>query len=303
MIPDATGRKGRGQGEEEISRRSKIASRELGAGIERESTLREEGASPLSPHVTALEAPAPFLRAVEELGIEFEGAELSRLGLYLAHLLDTTRRFNLTAIRDPEQAWTRHILDSLSLFPLLVTQNAKRVADVGSGGGLPGLPLAILLPRTRFSLIEATGKKARFLAAVAERLALANVAVCEGRAEMLAHDRAVHRESYDAVLARAVGPLATLIELTAPFAKVGGLIVAIKGERAAAEVAAAKRALEALRLAVEKTRRTATGTLVILRKNQSTPRGFPRRPGEPAHNPLGVSRGPRVPKRKDRRGV
>src|SRR6185295_5520740 len=128
----------------------------------------------------------------------------------------------LTAITDPTDAWTKHILDSLTLLPLLadLPENAKLI-DVGSGGGLPGLPLAIVMPHLSFTLLEATGKKVEFLRAAAAALGLKNLTMIQGRAEQLGQDRGersadgrsgAHRESYDAVTARAVGRLATLAE-------------------------------------------------------------------------------------------
>src|SRR5687767_4200689 len=112
-------------------------------------------------NLAPLEPPELFLQQAAELGIEFEQDDIDRLGRYLALLLDANTRFNLTAITDPQQVWTRHILDSLTLVPLINSANAKRVADIGSGGGLPGIPLAIVMREVRFTLVEATGKKAR----------------------------------------------------------------------------------------------------------------------------------------------
>src|SRR6185436_19397799 len=158
--------------------------------------------------------PTPqFLQAAAAAGIEFEEGDLERLGLYLALLLETSRSVNLTATTDPAEAWVRHILDSLTLLALLSElPEGGSVIDVGSGGGLPGIPLAIVAPRLRFTLLEATGKKAEFLTAAGERLGLANVAVVNDRAEHAGH-QPEHRERYDAVVARAVGPLAVLSEL------------------------------------------------------------------------------------------
>src|SRR5438477_3481624 len=106
----------------------------------RSITLRSmsESIQPLTP-------PDSFLRQVESLQIDFDKGDLERLGLYLALLLDANTRFNLTAITDPNQAWTRHIFDSLTLVPVIASLDAKTIIDVGSGGGLPGLPLAIAL--------------------------------------------------------------------------------------------------------------------------------------------------------------
>src|SRR5215471_2734280 len=119
------------------------------------------------PDVSALTPPREFLDAAAALGVEFEPGDVERLGLYLALLLETNKSVNLTAITDPAQAWTRHILDSLTLLSLLSElPEGGSIIDVGTGGGLPGIPLAIVSPHLRVALLEATGKKAEFLSGV-----------------------------------------------------------------------------------------------------------------------------------------
>lgn len=233
-------------------------------------------------------------------GIDFEPGDLDRLGRFLAMLLAANETMNLTAIKDPAEAWTRHVADSLTLLPALAQLSAgSRVIDVGSGGGLPGLPLAIVLPHLRFTLLDSTGKKAEFVRRAAAALGLSNVEVIADRAERLAHDRGAravegraggHREAYDAVIARAVGRLPTLLELTVPFAKVGAPLLLIKGEQADAEVAEAKGALHLLKASHVQTIATPTGRIVVIEKGAATPKLYPRADGEPKRVPLGVER-------------
>lgn len=257
------------------------------------------------PHPTPLPDPLPpapgFADQAAALGIEFEAGDLERLGLYLALLLETNKQFNLTAITDPAEAWTRHILDSLTLIPLLAeAPEGGTVIDVGSGGGLPGLPLAITMPHLRFTLLEATGKKVAFLRDAAAALGLANVEVVQGRAEELGQDRGrrveaagrterehSRRESYDVAVARAVGPMAVIAELTVPLVKVGGQVLLIKGQRAEEELAEAKQALYLLHAHHAGTVDTPTGRVVVLEKARPTPRAYPRKSGEPKRAPLG----------------
>jgi len=238
--------------------------------------------------IAPLAAPTWLVEQASELGIEFEPGDVEQLGLYLALLLDANTRFNLTAVTDPGEAWRRHIFDSLTLVPFIISAEAKQVIDVGSGGGLPGIPLAIALPEVQFTLLEATRKKARFLEEVVERLNLTNVRVVADRAETIgqAHSAAGHRERYDIVLARAVGKLPVLLELTVPLARIGGYVLAMKGEKAPEEIAEAKAALHLLHAHVVRTTPTATGTIVLIEKARKTPRVYPRPPGEPNRAPL-----------------
>ncbi|MCH2153449.1 MAG: 16S rRNA (guanine(527)-N(7))-methyltransferase RsmG [Phycisphaerales bacterium] len=232
--------------------------------------------------------PAAFDQVVEAMGLAFDPGERDKLGRYLQLLYETNKQMNLTAIRDPETAWMRHITDSLSLVPVLASVDSSRIIDVGSGGGLPGIPLSIVTPDSRFVLLEATGKKAAFLQRVVDELSLENVRVVPDRAETAASHGSAHRAAFDVVVARAVGPLPVLVELTVPLATVGGYVVAIKGERASQEIQDAAEAMSILRCEVVDMIETQTGTIVIIRKNKATPRSYPRRPGEPKRKPLGV---------------
>ncbi len=245
------------------------------------------------PTVSPLPPPLGFLAKAEEFGIAFDEGDLGRLGMYLALLLETNKSFNLTAITDPAEAWERHVLDSLTLVPTLGELAAgAEIVDVGSGGGAPGLVLGSVCPGNRFTLVEATGKKARFLEETARAMGLANVRVIADRAENLGRDHREHREKYDAALARAVGRIAVVAELVIPLLKVGGLALLTKGRQAEEEIAEAKEALFLLHAAVAGVVETPTGRVVAIEKRRQTPRIYPRRPGEPARSPLGV--GPRV---------
>ena len=237
------------------------------------------------PSITQL--PENFKALIADLGIEFDEGDVQQLANYLDLLLETNKQFNLTGIKEPEEAWTKHILDSLSLIPTLVKEGAQHVVDVGSGGGLPGIPLAITLPDVTFTLVETTRKKALFLSDAVEQLGLDNVTVIAERAENLSTKDGGFRGIADAVIARAVGPLNVLLELTIPFAKIDGVVLAIKGERAPIEVEEARKALHVLKAGVESSVRTTTGTVLTIRKNEATPKKYPRLAGEPKRMPIG----------------
>lgn len=240
--------------------------------------------------------PARFVEAIAQLGLELEPAEIENLRRFLTLLLETNQTTNLTAITDPEQAWIKHILDALTLVPILATLGEQtgeserlRVADVGSGGGVPAIPLAIVMPQYDFVLVEATGKKADYLRQACVALRLNNVTVVNERAEVVGQSRQ-HREIYDAAIARALGHLAIVCELCAPLVRPSGVVIAVKGQKADQELIEAERALGLLGLRHVDTSETPTGRLVLLEKTTRTPRIYPRGNGEPARVPLGVPR-------------
>jgi 16S rRNA (guanine527-N7)-methyltransferase len=206
------------------------------------------------------------------------------LSEYLDLFLHSAQLFNLTAIRDRAEAWDRHVIESLRLLPLLGPGTS--LIDVGSGGGLPGMVLAIARPDLAVTLLEATGKKARFLEQTGRTLALENLTVLCQRAESAGAAKSAHRERFDIVTARAVAPLRVLLELTVPFARPGGLVLAVKGEKAADELVAAASALRELHVAHEQTVRQPTASVVLLRKRAATSAKYPRRAGEPTRSPL-----------------
>lgn len=231
-------------------------------------------------------------------GIVLENDEPTKLGRFMAMLMHANTRMNLTAVRDEQEAWDRHIFDSLTLLPMLseLQDNAK-IIDIGTGGGLPGIPLAIVMPQHRFTLVDSTKKKCDYLDQVIRALGLTNARVICARAEALGQDRGeriatgridAHREHYDIAMARGVGQIPMLAELTVPLVKVGGLVLMTKGQRAQEELAEAKAALHLLHTAHAGTIDTPTGKVVILEKLRKTPRDYPRRDGEPKRSPLGV---------------
>ena len=235
-----------------------------------------------------LPAPPEFLAQAAELGIAFEAGEVEKLGRFLALLLHANTRMNLTAIKEPGEAWQRHILDALTLLaPLAELPEGASVIDIGTGGGVPGVPLAIVRPDMRFTLLDATAKKTAFVRAAMDMLGVEHGSVVTARAEQAARDPQ-HRDTYDAAIARAVGPMATIAELATPFVKPGGVALLIKGEKAGEELIAAKAALHMLLSAHAGTLDTPTGRIVVLEKMRPTPKAYPRGNGDPKRKPLGI---------------
>jgi 16S rRNA (guanine527-N7)-methyltransferase len=187
-----------------------------------------------------------------------------------------------------------HIADSLSGLQLEPIRSAARIADVGSGAGLPGLVLAAALPETRVDLIESIERKCAFLRDAIARMGLANAsAVCERSEDWAAGGG---REAYDAVTARAVGPLATLAELASPLLREGGVLAAWKGARSAEEEAGLAEAGDRLAMETMEIRSvqpypaSRDRHIHLLRKNGPTPNGLPRRAGMAAKRPFGSER-------------
>jgi len=234
--------------------------------------------------------PDDFSLALEAAQLALEPAEMEHLALFLGLLTDANTRMNLTRIVDPADAWHRHVLDSLSLLPFIESVGAANLLDLGSGGGMPGLVLAIVRPDLPITLLDATLKKARFLQETASQLGLDNVTVISERAESLGTHDGGGRDGWDVVTARAVAKLPVLLELALPLVTPDGLLLAIKGDTAHDEIEASAKALRVLHASVELTQRTATGTVVVVRRNGPIPRDYPRRPGEPGRQPLGGGR-------------
>lgn len=214
--------------------------------------------------------------------------------LRYACLLASYDRARVIGTKDLDEIVLDHVLDSLSCFLFRPLSGAGRLADMGSGGGLPGIPIKIARPDLQVTLVESTGKKSRFLRQVADTLALEGVVVANARVEDLAQSR-THREAYDVVTARAVSRLAVVAEYCVPLLRVGGWAISMKGRLEPAELFEGERAVEALGARISERIRVPLlpevgdreRQLVILEKVRATPARYPRRPGAATKRPLG----------------
>ncbi|HFD39457.1 MAG TPA: 16S rRNA (guanine(527)-N(7))-methyltransferase RsmG, partial [Anaerolineae bacterium] len=226
-----------------------------------------------------------LMEGARALDLRLSARQVAAFQLYYQELVRWNRRFNLTAITGYEQVQIRHFLDSLSCLLAgevrrTLARRGARVIDVGSGAGFPGIPLKLVCPAIRLTLLEATGKKVSFLEHIIERLELRRVEAIHARAENLAHDPA-HREGYDLALARAVAALPAVAEYTLPFCRIGGWTIAQKGEAGAAEAWAAEEAIHRLGgelhriVPVELPGLPEDRSLVVIAKVSPTPERYP----------------------------
>lgn len=234
-----------------------------------------------------------LIEGAKALGLDLSPDQLERFKLYYRELTQWNRRVNLTRIVGYEDVQLKHFLDSLTVVGALPLNEGAplKMLDVGSGAGLPGVPLKILYPEIEMWLLDSVGKKTAFLGHLIEVLELGNVRVLTGRAEALAHDPAL-RETFDVVLSRAVTALTSLMELTLPFCKIGGRVIAHKEATYESEPGCLQRALGLLggrlerALPVEVQGLSPERRLVVVSKVSSTPARYPRRSGVPNKRPL-----------------
>lgn len=238
-----------------------------------------------------------FDRQLSEWGLSPDAAMREMLSRY-AGLLSRYDRSNVIGTRDFDRVLNEHVLDALSCLLFKPLRGAGRVADVGSGGGLPGIPLAVTLPATRVELFESTGKKCDFLSYAASELGLQNVRVHNLRVEEVGRMKD-HRAGYDLCTVRAVARLSVVAEYCLPITRLGGYVIAMKGREDSEEWEEGRRGAELLGGGVSGEIRVPLlpelgqreRRLVVLHKIAETPQEYPRKTGTPARKPLGSRRG------------
>lgn len=223
--------------------------------------------------------------------VHITGRQVMALITYEKELIEWNQKFNLTAIRDTESIRTKHFLDSFSCVLAWRASPPEHLIDVGTGAGFPGIPLKILYPQLKLTLVESVGKKAMFCQHVVRVLGLEHVDVIQARAEDLGQNPR-HREKYDWAVARAVANLNVLSEYLIPLVKVGGMALAQKGESGPAEAQSAERAMELLGgklrqlIPVNLPGVADDRYLIVIEKVAATPPKYPRKPGIPMKMPL-----------------
>lgn len=231
-----------------------------------------------------------FRQGLESLDIELDNHQINQFIDYYKLLIEWNKVMNLTAITDFSDVVQKHFLDSLSIVNIF-RPDKEKIIDIGTGAGLPGIPIKIAFPNTRMVLMDSLSKRIRFLDEVIQNLQLNNIQAIHGRAEDYGR-KASFRESFDICTSRAVAKLSVLSEYCIPFIKIGGGFISYKSGNIKEELADAKNAIELLGGSTTKTLEfdlpnTDIGrSLIYIKKTKSTAREYPRTAGKPSKEPL-----------------
>lgn len=229
--------------------------------------------------------------ALDRLEISYDEEILNKFRLYMEGILKWNESVNITSIKDEEAFIDRHYIDSILCAPSKEFRKAKRIIDVGTGGGFPGVPLALLAPDKEFVLMDSLNKRIKIIRELCEELDIRNVTAIHDRAEDLAHNRE-HREAYDLCFSRAVANLATLSEYCIPFLKRGGYFLSYKSVDTGKEIKQAKKAIHLLGGLIDREEIADLNDfelqhkIIFIKKIKKTPAKFPRKAGTPSKDPL-----------------
>ncbi|MHC1723400.1 MAG: 16S rRNA (guanine(527)-N(7))-methyltransferase RsmG [Aminipila sp.] len=230
-------------------------------------------------------------RAFNELNISYDNEALNKFEKYMEFILEWNEKVNLTAITDKEEFIKKHYIDSLLCYSFPEVKKAEKIIDVGTGGGFPGIPLALVFPEKQFILMDSLKKRLNIIDDLTKKLNILNVVTLHGRAEDMGRSKE-HREKYDLCVSRAVANLATLSEYCLPFIKRGGNFLAYKGTKAEEEIKEAHKAIFLLGGTITREERvTLPGydldhNIIVIEKVQNTSAKYPRKAGTPSKEPL-----------------
>ncbi|ALB30043.1 16S rRNA (guanine(527)-N(7))-methyltransferase RsmG [Companilactobacillus heilongjiangensis] len=237
--------------------------------------------------------PEEFFEALAQKGIALNATQKEQFATYFHELVETNKVMNLTSITDEEQVYLKHFYDSIVLgfVDEKLLSEELTLCDVGSGAGFPSLPLKIINPKLKITIVDSLNKRIKFLDTLVNKLNLDKVNLVHGRAEEVGKNPQF-RESFDVVTARAVAAMNVLTEFCLPLVKVGGQFVAMKSEKAPEELETAKFAIKLLggeikqQESVELPNDAGIRNFIFVGKVAKTPKKYPRKPGTPAKKPL-----------------
>lgn len=235
--------------------------------------------------------PQAFYQVLIEHGITLTDKQKKQFETYFRLLVEWNEKINLTAITDKEEVYLKHFYDSIA--PILqgyIDNSPLSILDIGAGAGFPSIPMKILYPEIDITIIDSLNKRINFLNILANELELSGVHFFHGRAEDFGQDK-VFRAKFDIVTARAVARMQVLAELTIPFLKVNGRLIALKAAAAEEELISAEKALKTLfsQVTVNKNYKLPKGddrNITIVSKKKETPNKYPRKAGTPNKKPL-----------------
>lgn len=238
-----------------------------------------------------------FEKGLEQLSITLSGEQKQQFLTYYEYLVEKNKVMNLTAITEYEEVITKHFLDSLAVVKTSCFKPeklaGKRLIDIGTGAGFPGIPLKIAFPELEILLLDSLNKRINFLNEVTEMLGLTKINTVHGRAEDYAKQKG-YRESFDFCVSRAVANLSTLSEYCIPFVKQGGCFISYKSGSVDQELIQAEKAVKILGGQREEVVRFFLAdtdmdrSFVVIRKAKPTPKKYPRKAGLPSKEPLGA---------------
>lgn len=232
-----------------------------------------------------------FIEMLSAKGISLSPQQIQQYETYYSTLVEWNEKMNLTAITDKQEVYLKHFYDSITAAFYFDFKQPIHICDVGAGAGFPSLPIKIAFPELHVTIVDSLNKRIGFLEHLSNQLGLKNIQFIHDRAETFGQKKE-HRETYDVVTARAVARLSVLSELCLPLVKVGGTFVAMKGASAKEELEAGKRAIAVLGGKLEQSysftlpQEESERNILIIKKEKSTPKKYPRKPGTPNKTPI-----------------
>ena len=224
-------------------------------------------------------------------GIKLDDEQLKKFDKYYHLLIEWNNKINLTAITAPEEVAVKHMIDSLSAWNTDVFSENAKVIDVGTGAGFPGIPLKIMYPKLKLTLLDSLNKRVKFLQEVSDKLTFADIEIIHGRAEEIGRQKK-YREKFDIVFSRAVARMPILCEYALPFVKVGGYFAALKGKKYEEEINESQNALKVLNASLDKVKPVKlpgiddVRAIIYVKKMDKTASVYPRKAGMPERKPL-----------------